>query len=73
MIRTRQVLKDLSYRSLVRQGLIPDLVNLFSQTPQVLTVKRYPLGLFLKRLFWIWSLYRIYCSSRISNLFRTTN
>lgn len=42
MIRTRQVLKDLSYRSLVRQGLIPDLVNLFSQTPQVLTVKRYP-------------------------------
>lgn len=41
-VRVRQVLKDLTYRSLVRRNLIPDLISLFDKTPQVLTVKKYP-------------------------------
>lgn len=41
-VRVRQVLKEITYRSLVRRNLIPDLLTLFEQTPQVLTIKKYP-------------------------------
>lgn len=41
-VRVRQVLKELTYRSLVRRELIPDLLVLLEQTPNLLTIKRYP-------------------------------
>jgi deoxyribonuclease-4 len=41
-VRVRQVLKNLTYKSLLRRNLIPDLVALFEQTPQVLISKRHP-------------------------------
>jgi deoxyribonuclease-4 len=41
-VRVRQILKNLTYRSVLRRDLIPDLVSLFEQTPQVLISKRHP-------------------------------
>lgn len=42
MIRTRAIIKNLSYDDLVKQGIIPDLVSLISQSPTVIASKRYP-------------------------------
>ena len=42
MIRTRAIIKNLSYDVLVRDGIIPDIVSLISQSSTAVAVKRYP-------------------------------
>lgn len=42
MIRTRSIIKNLSYDDLLNRGLIPDLVSSINQSPTANTVKRYP-------------------------------
>ena len=42
MIRTRSIIKNLSYDTLVKQGIIPDLTPLIQQVPTTIAVKRYP-------------------------------
>lgn len=42
MIRTRAIIKNLSYDKLVMEGIIPDLLPLSSQSPTTIATKRYP-------------------------------
>ena len=42
MIRTRAIIKNLSHDSLVKEGIIPDLSQIISQSPTTIAVKRYP-------------------------------
>lgn len=42
MIRTRAITDKLPHDDLVKQGIIPDIVSIISQYPQITTIKRYP-------------------------------
>jgi hypothetical protein len=42
MIRTRAIIKGLSYDDLVKQGVIPDILPLIGQSQTVIATKRYP-------------------------------
>lgn len=51
MIRTRAVIEHLSYDTLVKQGVIPNVYALIEQSPTAVAVKRYPPFVYTKKDF----------------------
>lgn len=42
MLRTREIIKHLNYEQLVKNKIIPDLVSVIKEQPNIIAVKRYP-------------------------------
>lgn len=42
MLHTRDIITRLSYKKLVEEGIIPDIISVINKNPKVITNKRYP-------------------------------